>query len=432
LKLVAAYALTGHADLALRRISTQLDRSDDHEARKSIYEFVWRFDSLLSALVKQRPDDPQARLAMARRLAERGKQSLAEKQPARAKVELEDARATYARLLSGGNTWAVGLPLEMRAETGARMELQKDGSIFVHQNQSGGGETYTLVFPAPSKGIKGLRLEALADPRLPNGGPGWTPNDGNFVLSELTLEAAPVEGTGRPRAIALRDASADFSQNDYAVRGAIDGDDGTGWAIMPQMHKDHAAVFALVEEVLEDRASRLTVRLVHRKNPGNMLGRFRVSFTDDARTLQATRLRLDLQDGELVDLDVALGRAYAQQGQLDAAADALARARKHPTDHATQARIIAAAAALDGVIEKLAEQAGSDGPFLAELARQLESQRRAPAADAARKQARAWFEQKLREQPDDSASAVELAGLLLEIFDRAARGAAPWTVLKPR
>jgi hypothetical protein len=71
-------------------------------------------------------------------------------------------------------------------------------------------DSYSPVFPTELKGITGLRLEALADFRLPNSGPGWD-YDGNFWLNELTLQVAPAESPDQARSIALRDASADFS-----------------------------------------------------------------------------------------------------------------------------------------------------------------------------------------------------------------------------
>src|SRR3712207_7146020 len=40
------------------------------------------------------------------------------------------------------------------------------------------------------KEITGIRLEVLADPRLPQNGPGRA-KDGNFVLTEFELKAAP-------------------------------------------------------------------------------------------------------------------------------------------------------------------------------------------------------------------------------------------------
>jgi hypothetical protein len=40
-------------------------------------------------------------------------------------------------------------------------------------------------------GITGIRLEAVEDSSLPTGGPGFAAN-GNFVLTEIELDAAPI------------------------------------------------------------------------------------------------------------------------------------------------------------------------------------------------------------------------------------------------
>ena len=74
------------------------------------------------------------------------------------------------------------------------------------------GMTRTRSFSSPNRrASKALRLEVLADPRLPDGGPGWASN-GTFMLIELTLQAASAQGRDPARSITLRDASADFSQ----------------------------------------------------------------------------------------------------------------------------------------------------------------------------------------------------------------------------
>ena len=125
-----------------------------------------------------------------------------QKQPAKAQAELEKAREIFTRLLVPRAASGRSLtPVEMKTETGAKMELQKDGSVFVHQNQPAGNDTYSLVFQSELKGITGLRLEALADSRLPHGGPGWGEN-GNFVLNELTLQAASAASPEKARSIA--------------------------------------------------------------------------------------------------------------------------------------------------------------------------------------------------------------------------------------
>jgi hypothetical protein len=188
-------------------LGTALERAEDYEARRPISAVAARFDDLVPTLIQRQPDDPQCQLALARNLAERGKRRLAEKQPAKAQAELEKAREVFTRLLSPGDHWTVLTPLEMKSETGAKMELQKDGSIFVHQIQPAKNDSYSLVFPYELKGITGLRLKVLTDSRLPLGGSGWGAEEGDFVLSELTLHVAPSENPSQARSIALRNAS---------------------------------------------------------------------------------------------------------------------------------------------------------------------------------------------------------------------------------
>jgi hypothetical protein len=404
--LAAAYAANGlHAE-ALQFIRKALERADGYDARKPILEVAARFDDILAELIKRQPDDPQLQLALARRLVERGKQRLAQKQPGQAQVELETSHAIFTRLLTSANYWNVVKPVEMKAESGARMEMQKDGSVFVHQEPPGKNDTYTLVLPTELKDITGLRLEVLADARLPSGGPGWSGN-GNFHLSKLTLEATPANSPDKARAIALRDAWADYSHEKCDVRGVVDGKGRTGWAILPEVNKNHTAIFELAEKIGDGSPLQLTVRLFHQdaRLQDHNLGRFRLSFTNDRATVQAPRLGRDLQDSELVDLYVALGTAHGQQGRTKQAVNAFTEALQLTRDRAGKVRIIAAAAPLESVAEKLTERAGSDGELQVELAQLFTAQGQAALADAARAKARTWMEGKLAAEPEDFAGA---------------------------
>ncbi|MFI5458149.1 MAG: tetratricopeptide repeat protein [Isosphaerales bacterium] len=352
-------------------------------------------------------------------------QLLAENEPAKAQAELEKSREFFTRLSTQGGHWTVPVPVEMKTESGARLELQEDGSVFAHQDHPGRFDTYSLVFTSEMKGIKGLRVEALADSRLPGGGPGWASN-GNITLDELTLLAASAQSRGKARPIALRNAWADFNQAGWDVRAAIDGDDSTAWGVHPEFHKDLEAVFDLAEEVGDGQALRLTVQLKQGISGDDkvFLGRFRVSFTSDVKTLEATRSRLDLKGRELVDFFVALGKAYALQGETNQAVASFTEALPFAADRAGEAKIIAEAEALDGVLEKLRERAASDGPFQAALARHHVDHGNAPLADLARTKARAVFEEKLANEPENSAWVAELADVLLVDTKH-------WTVLKP-
>jgi WD40 repeat protein len=421
-KLAAACAASSLSDQATKYFTRALEEAEGYEAKKPIVQLAGRFDEVLSAVIKKQPEDPQLHLAWARRLAEHGKQLLAEKQPGEAQSELDKSRDAFTRLLPPGDHWTVPTPVEMKSEAGAKMELQKDGSVFVHEIQPAKNDGYTLVFPIDLKGITGLRLEVLPDYRLLDGGPGWGVG-GDFLLSELTLRVAPAKSPNQARPIALRNALADFSRGGNDVRGLIDDRIGTAWRIEPQFNKAHTAVFETAEKFGEGRAARLTVELRH-PSPLN-LGRFRLSFTNDAATLHATQIRLDLRDSELVDCNIALGKAHAQLGQTGEAAAALARAVDWATDRPGKGRIVAEAAQLEGVLGKLAERAAGDAQFQIELARHFDDRGDAPLAEAARTKARLLLEQKLVQEPENPARAADLADVLL--FDSTAR----WTILKP-
>jgi len=238
------------------------------------------------------------------------------------------------------------------------------------------------------------------------------------VLNELTLHSAPAKGPDKARAIGLRNAWADFSQAGWDVRGAVDGDGKTGWAVEPEFNKDHTAVFELAEQVGDDQPARLTVRLKHQFDAqDHNLGRFRLSFTNDRAALQGTRIRLDLKESELVEFYVAPVTALVQQGQRDEAVTVLLKALDLVLDRTAKAKIIAEAAPLKGVLEKLAQRAAGDAQFQAELARYYAERGNTPLADAARAKARALLEQKLAKEPENAALAAELADLLVPPID---------------
>ena len=309
LRLASAYALNGRHDAAVEIFSGVFLRADGYEARKPILEVAARFDDMMSALVQQHPNDPQLQLAIARSLSARGETALAAKKSAEALAALKRAQEIYSQLPTSATDWTVLTPIEMRSENGAKLELQKDSSIFVHQPPK--NDIYTLVFQTELKGITGLRLEVLADSRLPHGGSGWD-DDGDFVLSELTLQVAPAGISQQPRFIPLRNASADFFVPAWNVRGVIDDSLTTAWSVASENNKDHTAVFELVAEVGDGQPTRLTVRLNHRYDlPKALLGRFRLSCTNDAATLLTTRIRLDLKNSEIVDVGMRVAEAQA-------------------------------------------------------------------------------------------------------------------------
>ena len=106
-----------------------------------------------------------------------------------------DDRSTYADGLAvGGNVtanWTVLSNLTVDGPSGMTFTELADHSVLAAGAVPDQG-VYEVSAVANLSGITGIRLEALTDPSLPHGGgPGFYGN-GNFVLTEITLDAAPV------------------------------------------------------------------------------------------------------------------------------------------------------------------------------------------------------------------------------------------------
>src|SRR5262249_2070075 len=143
-----------------------------------------------------------------------------------------------------------------------------------------------------------------------------------------------------------------------------------------------------------------------------------------AATLQATRIRFDLKDSELIDLYAVLGKAYAQQRQRERADAVFARALALAKDRAGKARIIAEAAPLKGVLEKLAVRATGDAQFQAEMAGHFADRGNLLLATVQFDKARALYERSLVTAPENDLMAMELAQLLYDAARAAALAAA--------
>jgi len=72
---------------------------------------------------------------------------------------------------------------------GMTFEDLPDGSVLAGGIVPGQG-VYEITALTDVSRITGIRLEALKDPSLPGDGPGFYPN-GNFMLTEITLDARP-------------------------------------------------------------------------------------------------------------------------------------------------------------------------------------------------------------------------------------------------
>ena len=154
----------------------------------------------------------------------------------------------------------------------AKLKEQKNGSYLASGRQTA-NDVYTIAAKVPEQGLTGVRLEMLPHASLPKDGPGRS-NGGNFVLSEIALHE---KRGGEQVPVTLHSPTADFSQNGWNVAGTLDGKGDTGWAISPQMGKEHHATFRTVRPIHGDSEARLIITLDQRYKGGDhSIGHFRL------------------------------------------------------------------------------------------------------------------------------------------------------------
>ena len=165
---------------------------------------------------------------------------------------------------------------------------QDDGSILA-TGANPAVETYTIVAPSDLAQITGIRLEGLADDSLPEHGPGRSAN-GNVVLTEFSLTAAPALDPAAATPVKFAAAVADFSQTNFPVTSAIDGKAETGWAIYPEVGKPHAATFAFEQPLAAGEGVLLRAKIeFHSQFAQHQFGRIRLSVTGAADPCGAER-----------------------------------------------------------------------------------------------------------------------------------------------
>jgi hypothetical protein len=175
--------------------------------------------------------------------------------------------------------WTVLDPLEFGSQGQATLNKLDDKSLLA-SGRNPAVETYTVTARTRLERLTGLRLEVLPDDSLPAKGPGRSAS-GNLVLTDVKLTARAVSESIPPvESVTFEQASADFSQSDYPVANAIDGDLKTGWAIFPEVGKGHLAIFEIAQPVDCGDEILLHVTLAFQSQfDQHQAGRFRLSAT---------------------------------------------------------------------------------------------------------------------------------------------------------
>ena len=188
-------------------------------------------------------------------------------------------------------------------------KLNKDGSVLA-TGKAPEADLYTVYGLTESdKPITALRLEALADPTLPEKGPGRADN-GNFVLNEFRLTYRALDKPeATPVAIKLSAIDQLFAQAGFPAANAVDNNPATGWATAPRFGQDNAALFKFDKPVSGPAGVFFTAVFDHRFGTKHAIGKFRLSVTTDANP----KLGSSLTPAEIVILETPLDKRTAAQ-----------------------------------------------------------------------------------------------------------------------
>jgi hypothetical protein len=206
------------------------------------------------------------------------RKKLAAPSPKIAAAQTQWEKKERDRLAAERTGWVAVKPDKVVSRGGAAMKLLEDFSV-LSTGQNPAQDVYTVTLRTGLKRITGIRLEALHDPSF--GNKGLARSNGNFVLTRFEVEAAGPKG-GRPRAVAIAGAVADYSQKGFPVASAIDPKSKAGWAVDGYIKTDPSrqAVFTFAQPIAGGPGTVLTVRLRHESiYAQHNIGRFRLALT---------------------------------------------------------------------------------------------------------------------------------------------------------
>jgi len=210
-----------------------------------------------------------------------------------------------AKITERDAAWETLEVLEVRSEneSGTTFSRQDDGSWLVGGTRPA-KDTFVVAARSRVPNVTALRLEALADPRLPGGGPGRY-ETGNFHLTELHISAGPADEAAEPTALKVARTASDHDEPGNGIARAVDGNPNTLWGVHPIYGRSHEGVFEFERPVSFDVGTRFVLRFEFNGAEGHQIGRFRISACTDSTSAEYRRPLPSLaQAGAAVDAEV--------------------------------------------------------------------------------------------------------------------------------
>ncbi len=204
------------------------------------------------------------------------------------KDKLAAAQTKFEETVPAARTytgWQLLDPADLKASNNVMLTKQPDGSIKAGPQKMPTAIDYTVTADTKIAGITGILLEVLPSPDEPGFGPGRA--GGNFVLGEFSVKSGEYK-TNPATEVDLAGALADFSQEKFDVKTAIDGKKGdaaNGWAIGNQPGIPHYAAFSLKKPLGDEKGVRLRIEMNQPRTGMFNIARFRVWVTTSAQPL---------------------------------------------------------------------------------------------------------------------------------------------------
>ena len=257
-------------------------RCHDHKFDPITSKDYYRFAAAYSTVIRSEKEldlDPAGNAERAVRHSQRVKALEADL----ASFEKNVLPGEFAKYLKSAadshSPWMV-LDGQIRSTANSAWMRQTDGS-YLASGKAPARETIVFKANTTAKGIQAIRLEALADPSLPRGGPGRAPN-GNFALGDFRVEWSSMGESGSMGKVSLQRAAATHQQNadSLSVGASLDSDPVSGWAVDGQIGKSQAAVFYPAQPINpEGNVGQITITLAfNHPNSQHLIGRFRLSL----------------------------------------------------------------------------------------------------------------------------------------------------------
>ena len=167
--------------------------------------------------------------------------------------------------------WQIVRPIQATSNS-PLLTIQPDDSLFVSGDLTKSDE-FRLLFKGDFAGVTAIRVEAIPDARLPNGGPGavfYEGSAGDFTLSEIN---ALVEG----KSAKFVKATHTHAAGRYTAQAAIDGKPQTGWSIDGGQGRRQVAVFAFEKPL--GNTNELVLKMLFERHFAADIGRFRIAVT---------------------------------------------------------------------------------------------------------------------------------------------------------